>query len=165
LDTRLFKLAAVASAVVCCLIIAVGGVALAKGSYLPFLSLTRHFHVTIFPQGTRTHLLVCNDVEYGPYCGSITVGFAGDPTAPKVSGFSDFPGIYYQHIRWRDQTTLWGLRLNLAYPIVLAGLLPFAWWVRRLIHQRRLGRRGFPISGEGASKGTFLNPPARRRED
>src|SRR6476620_3423815 len=112
--TRLFNLAAVASAVVDCLLLAVGGVALAKHSYLPFLSLSPHFHVTIFAQGTSTHLLVSNDVGFIPNCTSNAFVFTGDPNAPKVSAFSDIPGICFQRVRWGNKTTSWGLRLNLA---------------------------------------------------
>jgi hypothetical protein len=148
LGTRLFKLAVFASAATCTVLLATSAIALMRGSYLPFLSITSGFHLTVFPQGGRTHLLLCNDTQYGPYCGRITVSIAGQPNPPTITGFDNLPGVYYQHIAFPDRTTWWGLRLHVGYPIVLTMVLPLAWWVSQW--RRHVGGRGFPVGGAGA---------------
>jgi hypothetical protein len=76
---------------------------------------------------------VFNDSSYGPYGGSIIAvsGAGRSPNDPKVSGVGDVAGIYYRMIRWQDGKSLWTLSLSLAYPLLLAALLPFVWIVRR----------------------------------
>lgn len=141
---RLPNFATTMCAIACVLLLAAAAAALLRGSHLPFVSLGRHLHISVTsgaPFGP--HLLICNDKDYGPRCGSITVGVSG-ASSPQVSGFDGLPGVYYQHIRWPSHS-LWGLRISLGYPLALLGVPPLVWCVREFLRRRNLVRRGFEV--------------------
>jgi hypothetical protein len=106
--------------------------------YERHISLTDAFHVSLHARGADARVVFFNN-EFGPYQGGlITVGSKGAPPSPDepgVTGFGDFLGIYYRHIRWPDGA-LWTLDVSLWYPIILFGLC--ALWAGR----RRARRAG-----------------------
>ena len=99
------------------------------------LSLIDGFHVSLHARGADARIVFFSDAEYGPYQGSmIRVGARGaspSPTEPKVRGFGDFLGIYYRHIRWPEDGTLWTLDISLWYPIGIFGLCALVTWWRK----------------------------------
>ena len=141
---RLFNVAAALSALAFCLVALawiLAGIVEPRRQHLSFSS---RFHLSILARGADARMVIFNDASYGPYRGSI-IGIAGNPNNPKVSGVGDVAGVYYRHIRWPDGESLWTLALSLAYPLLLAGVLPVAWLIRRT----RLTMPSFPGSGLG----------------
>jgi hypothetical protein len=146
LTNRLFNITAAVSTIAFCVIVIAW---IAAGRVDPrkqFISLSTTCHVTIDARGADARLEVFNDASYGPYSGSI-IAIAGDPNRPKVSGVGDVAGIYYRMIRWPNGASLWTLSLSLAYPLVVATVLPALWVIRRSRHRGR----GFPVEGQPAA--------------
>jgi hypothetical protein len=130
---RLFNLATAVSAVVLCLVVVAWFAASAVDPRKQFVSLSGSCHLSLDARGADARLQVFNDSNHGPYGGSIIAvsGAGGSSNDPQVSGVGDVAGIYYRMIRWQDGTSLSTLSLSLAYPLLLAALLPFVWLVRR----------------------------------
>lgn len=139
---RLFNIAALVSTIAFCLIVIGWAVAWRVDSRKQFVSLAASCHISIEAHGLDARLVVFNEASYGPYSGSI-IGIANDPSRPKVSGVGDVAGIYYRHILWPNGASLWTFSLGLAYPLVVATILPVLWVIRR---RHRRGR-GFPVEG------------------
>ena len=131
---RLFGIVAGGSAALAVLIVAAWLVAGQVDPRRHFVSLSRRCHFSVDARGADARLEVFNDVNYGPYRGSI-VAIEGDPLGPTKSAVGDSAGIYYRHFRWSSGESLWTLSLSLAYPLMASLLLPVFWTVR---HMRRL---------------------------
>ena len=86
-------------------------------------------HLNIEARGIDARVNVFNDVEYGPYGGSI-IYIEGMPNRPTMTGFGDTAGIYYRFIQWPDGGTLWTLSVSLAYPLLVTLFLPVVWMVK-----------------------------------
>jgi hypothetical protein len=91
-------------------------------------------HFNIEARGMDARLNVFNDMEYGPYGGSI-IYVEGMPNRPTMTGFGDTTGIYYRFIQWPDSGTLWTLSVSLAYPLLIASILPAVWIIRFKRHR------------------------------
>ncbi len=128
--SRLFNIAAAASAIVICLVAVAWCAAGTVDPRRQFVSLSDGCHLSIHARGADARVQVFNDSSYGPYGGGV-IGIAGDPNGPKVSGIGDVAGIYYRMIRWPDGRSIWTLSLSLAYPLLLAMPLPLIWVIRR----------------------------------
>ena len=65
------------------------------------------------------------------------------PNTPRVLGFVDALGVYFRRVPIPSGGYWWTLSLSLAYPLVLAAILPSVWVLR---HRKRTSlRRGFPV--------------------
>jgi hypothetical protein len=55
---------------------------------------------------------------------------------------ADFPGIYYRHFEWANETSpWWTLAVSLWYPVAVSAILPSWWLIRRLSTPRRFSLR------------------------
>ncbi len=125
------------------------------------ISLTKHFHVSVwkgFSGDTFGRLVIFNDVQYGPYRGSI-MSLGGEDTHETRRGWHagdydvsqitltnldstsdklkacDLPGIYFRYWQMHDQERpLWTLMISLWYPLFLFSILPVIW----IFHSWRL---------------------------
>jgi hypothetical protein len=123
------------------------------------VSLTHHFHVGVwsgFSGDTLGCVVFFNNIEYGPYRGSI-IALTDDAHPSSKQGWSfgeydwgqiidfdgkgeievkekvcDLPGVYFRHIRWSKETLpLWTLMVSLWYPLFLFSVVPAVWIFRR----------------------------------
>ncbi len=90
-------------------------------------SLSDNFHIGVWARGFDSRVVFFNDVEYGPYCGSI-IGLVdadhnANPPVQLRQAFGDSWGIYYRHFQWSD-STLWTLTVTLWYSIALFAIMP-----------------------------------------
>src|SRR5262245_36415739 len=111
--TRLLNVAATASTLAACLIVAACYAADAADPRKSFLSLSSNCHTGILGQGTDARFTIFNDLSYGPYCGSIITVKPRDYRA-----FGEVAGIYYRYFRWSDGTTLWTFTFRPLYPLI-----------------------------------------------
>jgi hypothetical protein len=130
LANHLFSIAALVSALAFCAIVVTWVAAGRIDPRRQFIRISNACHISVDARGADARLEVFNDATYGPYSGSI-IGIVGDPNGPTVSGVGDVAGIYYRMIAWPNGTTLWTLSLSLAYPLLLAAVLPVVWLTRR----------------------------------
>ena len=108
------------------------------------VSLTEDCHVTV----ARGRIVFFNNVEYGPYHGSI-IQLSDDKgiAHPRIdkNGFGDTWGIYYRHFRWLDSgDVIWTVMISLAYPLVVFAVLPVTWGWCRWHRMHRLRRELSP---------------------
>ncbi|MFW6114477.1 MAG: hypothetical protein ACOC7K_01925 [bacterium] len=97
------------------------------------LTITEGFHIGAWGRDWDVRLVLCNDLDYGPYCGSI-IGIVDDegnvqPPLEDEAHFGDMAGIYYRYFRWAD-ATLWTLMVSLWYPASMSAVLPALWLLR-----------------------------------
>ena len=84
-----------------------------------------------------------NNVEYGPYHGSIIqISDDNGVAHPRIerTGFGDTWGIYYRHLRWsKSGDVIWTAAISLVYPLAVFSILPVTWgWCRwRQVHRLR----------------------------
>jgi hypothetical protein len=62
----------------------------------------------------------------------MTIGIAGSPNIPRVTGFDDLPGVYYQRVQGCDGTVVWRFLLSLWYPLIATAILPLVWLARAI---------------------------------
>src|SRR5262245_59111894 len=105
--------------------------------------------------GQDARVVVFND-SFGPYCGGIlwNAGPKGlTPNTPQPVNFGDTFGVYYRSIPpdpSSGSTRWWKtLRISLAYPLVLATLVPLLWLYRLRVSKRQA--RGFSVEGRSAA--------------
>jgi hypothetical protein len=105
------------------------------------------------PDGRDARLVIFN-LSFGPYCGGI-VG-----VGTRVSGFGDTLGIYYRRLTSADiPGSWWTLRISLAYPLVVAVVLPLVWLLQRRWLTR--AQRGSPVEPTERGLTSQCNRPCR----
>ncbi|MEX0702389.1 MAG: hypothetical protein WD069_09865 [Planctomycetales bacterium] len=103
-----------------------------------FLSFSDDFHVGVWGRGLDSRIVFFNDVEYGPYCGSIIGLIDADgnvhPPREREEAFGDSWGIYYRYFQW-PESTLWTLMVSLWYAVAVFAIMPsvclLRWTLRR----------------------------------
>jgi hypothetical protein len=123
--TEWSKQLVIASAIVCCLLVAAFLVSYHLDVRRHCIAITPNLHVGLFDGGTWLYS------DEWPYRGGI-LEIAGYPSVVSKTGF-DFPGIYYRYFRSASHRS-WSLMLSFWYPIVLF-VSPTAVW---LFHRKRL---------------------------
>jgi hypothetical protein len=79
-----------------------------------------------------TRVVIWDDLEYGPYRGSIYN--VSDGQGPRMRGF-DGIGIYYRNLEAGSQSRFWTLMVSLWYPVILFAILPVIYlWRKRRRH-------------------------------
>jgi hypothetical protein len=122
---RLCKLAAAVSAAGLGLALAAAAIAPNVDPLRQFLRLPGRCYLSLTgPPGNRSVALF-NDTSIGPH--PVMVGIAGSPNLPRVTGFDDVPGVYYQRIEWRDGTVIWRFLLSLWCALIATAILPLVW--------------------------------------
>ena len=103
-----------------------------------YMSFSDDSHVGVWARGLDSRIVLFNDAEYGPYCGSIIglVDVDGNVHRPleHEEAFGDSWGIYYRYFQWPD-SRLWTLMVTLWYPILFFSIVPviglLRWTLRR----------------------------------
>ncbi|QDT99913.1 hypothetical protein V144x_54270 [Gimesia aquarii] len=92
------------------------------------VSFRHDFHVSVW----RCNIAFFNDVEYGPYHGSVLFLDNDYSDLDRLDHWGPSFGIYYRYFRWRDGVVLWTLMIGLWYPLLLFMILPAVWLRRRI---------------------------------
>jgi hypothetical protein len=142
---RLFSFSVLLSTVTLCLLCIAWLVAGFTNPCAQHLNLNHQWHIGLDSRGIDARMEIFSG-SYGPYSGGITsvAGPHGQlPDTPRVLGFGDTLGVYFRRVPIPSGGYWWTLSLSLAYPLVLAAILPSVWVLR---HRKRTSlRRGFPV--------------------